>query len=393
METKSLFEMTEEELTKMGAAITVKEIKQQPKLWKETFDNYLNSRGKVADFLKAITDKHEKIRVIFTGAGTSAYVGDTVIPYIKGKVNEKIWDLMSIPTTDLVSNPYDYFKADIPTLLVSFARSGNSPESIGAVKLGKQIIEDFYQLTITCAPEGSLAQQAANDSKNLLLLMPENSNDKGFAMTGSYTCMVLTTLLVFDTRADEEKEQIVQSIVLMGNDVIKREKEIQQIVDLTFNRVIYLGSGSLAGMTREASLKLLELTAGKVATLFDSSMGFRHGPKSFVDENTLVFVFTSNHEYTRKYDIDILNELHNDRIAKYVCCLTAVETEDLEVNNFKLAEIGKRIPDAYLALPYVMFAQFVSIIASIKLGNNPDTPSPTGTVNRVVQGVTIHPYQ
>ena len=102
------------------------------------------------------------------------------------------------------------FQKDFPTLLVSFARSGNSPESVASVQLAEQIVSDLYQITITCAKDGKLAKQAVNNDKNLLLLMPEKSNDHGFAMTGSYTCMALTALLVFDSISTEEKSKIVK---------------------------------------------------------------------------------------------------------------------------------------------------------------------------------------
>lgn len=385
-----VFNMKEEELSQLGAAVTTNEIKQQPILWQEALDNYMAKQTEINQFLAEIKQV-KPIRVIFTGAGTSAYVGDTVLPYLKGKMDETIWNVMSIPTTDLVSNPTDFFKAEIPTLLVSFARSGNSPESLAAVKLGQQIVNEFYQLTITCAADGVLAEQAVGDKRNLVLLMPEKSNDKGFAMTGSFTCMTLTTLLVFDSLITTKKVDYVQKLIQLGEDVLKREEEIQKIIELDFNRVIYLGSGSLAGLTREAQLKLLELTAGKIATVFDSSMGFRHGPKSFVNDKTLVVVFVSNDPYTRQYDLDILDELSKDQIAEYVGGLMVPKEANYEGNHFAYLESGSILPDGYLALAYVIFAQMVALKASIKVENLPDTPSPTGTVNRVVQGVTIHP--
>lgn len=386
-----MYHLSDEELTKKGAIITTREIQQQPRLWQEAFDLYTERKEAIESFLTTIKTKHSNVRVIFTGAGTSAYVGDTVIAYLKSKVDEKQFDLQSVPTTDIVSNPYEFYNPEIPTLLVSFARSGNSPESVAAVQLGQQLIPDFYQLTITCAAEGKLAINSKGDDKNLLLLMPEDSNDKGFAMTGSYSCMALTTLLVFDSVDFEQKKSYVEMMSQLGNEVVANETQIQSLVDLDFNRVVYLGSGSLAGLTREAQLKILELTAGKIATIFDSSMGFRHGPKSFVDEKTIIFGFVSNNEYTRQYDLDILEEVAADEIAEKVCAITVKRDTTFSQDKYEFTT-GETLPDAYLALPYVMFAQTVSVMASLKVGNTPDTPSPTGTVNRVVQGVKIHSY-
>jgi tagatose-6-phosphate ketose/aldose isomerase len=278
-----LFTLNKEELENLGATITTKEIAQQPDLWDEAYTTYTERKKDIEVFFEKLVKKHNNMRVIFTGAGTSAYVGATITPYLKGKVDENQWSLSDVPTTTLVSNPYQFLEEDIPTLLVSFARSGNSPESVASVELGEQIVKDFYQLTITCAKDGELAKRAKDDKNNLLLLMPELSNDQGFAMTGSFSCMTLTALLVFDTATEDEKAAYVKTIRKMGSSVVTRVSEIQTVIDGDFDRIIYLGSGSLEGLTREVQLKVLELTAGKVVTAFDSSLGFRHGPKSFVN--------------------------------------------------------------------------------------------------------------
>lgn len=387
----NMFELSEKELDQLGAKITAQEIKQQPSLWKETWDLYLKEKERINQFIHNL---HSEgcVRIIFTGAGTSAYIGDTLLPYLKNKVDESQFFMESIPTTDIVSNPYYFFKKKTPTLLVSFARSGNSPESIAAIELGKKLVDSFYQLNITCAPNGKLAQMTKNDDHSLLLLMPSKSNDQGFAMTGSFTCMMLTALFIFDDADDEQKKQSIKQIIDMGNQVIKEEKMIQHIVDKDFNRIVYLGSGSLARLAREAQLKVLELTAGYYVTLFDSSMGFRHGPKSFVNNQTAVFVFTSNHSYTRKYDLDILEEVKRDGINDVTVSICVEQNQNFSGDRFQFYQ-GKSLEDIYLAFPFIMFAQTVAILASLKIGNTPDTPSRTGVVNRVVKGVTIHDYQ
>ncbi|KON88782.1 tagatose-6-phosphate ketose isomerase [Sporosarcina globispora] len=387
-----MFTLNKEILISLGAELTTAEIKQQPDLWSETYHLFLEKSGELKAFLQKMSERHERVRIIFTGAGTSAYVGDTVTPYLKEKVDEKQWDLMSVPTTAIVSNPYQFLKSDIPTLLISFARSGNSPESVATVELARQIVKDLYQITITCSKEGKLAKLAGGDERNLLLLMTDKSNDQGFAMTGSYTCMTLTALLIFDSISDGEKWDIVNNIRLMGESVIRREKDIEKMAAADFERIIYLGSGGFEGLAREAQLKILELTAGKVATAFDSSLGFRHGPKSFVNEKAAVFGFVSNNPYTRQYDLDILNELKQDQIAPLVCAISAEGDTLFSGDTFLFDGNAGEVPDAYMSLPFIMVGQMIALLAAIKVGNKPDTPSPSGTVNRVVKGVTIHKY-
>ena len=388
-----MFNFEDQRLKELGAIITTKEIKQQPKLWEETYEIYKEHKDSINRFIENIGKKHGQFRIIFTGAGTSAYVGNTILPYLKKKSDIRKHIIESIATTNLVSNPYDFFVEDVPTLLVSFARSGNSPESIAAVNLGSQIVKDFYHLAITCAPKGKLAQMTNNDEHNYLLLMPSDSNDQGFAMTGSFSCMMLSAMLIFDNIDEDVEKSYIDAIIEMGENLINREGEIEKLIDTEFNRVVYLGSGSLCGLTQEAQLKLLELTAGKIATGYDSPMGFRHGPKSFVDENTIVFVFVSNDEYTRKYDLDVLEEINADKIANLTLGICVNKEQNFSGNIFDFDGKYAGLPDLYLAFPYILFAQTVSLLTSVKVGNTPDTPSPSGTVNRVVKGVTIHPYQ
>ena len=387
-----MFSKTDAELEKLGAKITTREIEQQPELWQQTWSIYQNNKTKITDFLNQINQKWGKVRVIFTGAGTSAYVGNMIMPYLQKHGDRKKYDFEAIDTTKIVSTPEDYLEKDTPTILVSFARSGNSPESVATVELAKKLVKNLYQIAITCAPEGHLARDLEGDPTGLVLLMPEKSLDQGFAMTGSFSCMSLMALLVFDTLADEKKEHIVSQIAQMGKSVIEREDEIQSLVDIDFNRITYIGSGSLGGLAEETRLKILELTAGKVAALFDTSMGLRHGPKSFLDKKTIVFDFVSNNTYTRQYDLDILNEIRDDQIVPLVMAVgQEKEGQDFSGKSFMFAE-KEVLPDAYLALPDVMFGQTIALLTSIKVNNKPDTPSPTGTVNRVVKGVTIHEF-
>lgn len=388
-----MFKKSVAELETLGAEITTREIRQQPELWLETLTLFEAQEATVQRFLaKILSQTNEKIRVVFTGAGTSQYVGDTLVPYLTAKGNER-FIFESMATTNIVASPKDYLHPNDPTILVSFARSGNSPESVATVEIAEQVIDQLFQITITCAKTGLLAQKASQDEHNLLLLQPERANDAGFAMTGSFSCMLLTALLIFDETAMPQKADFVHQCAKLGQEVIDREAEIAQIVAKDFDRIVYLGSGSLASLTRESQLKILELTAGKIATVFDSSMGFRHGPKSFVDAKTLVFIYQSNDQYTRQYDQDILTEVVADGIAQATIAISQKTNAELPADSFVFTTVADLLPEGYLALPFQMIAQTVALLTAVKVGNTPDTPSKTGTVNRVVKGVTIHPYE
>ena len=386
-----MFEMTTDQLNEMGAFNTTVEIKQQPELWLDTLNIYKENLEAVESFLADARAMGEgRLSVVFTGAGTSDYVGDTCAPYLRHAGDTTLYDFKPIATTDIVSAPRDFLNPDEPTVVVSFARSGNSPESLAAVQVAKTFVKNVKFINITCAPEGRLAVESEGDADQLTLLIPR-ANDKGFAMTGSYSCMTLLSTLIFDTAPLEQKTAWVEAMAKLGEDVIAREGEIAEFLSGDFNRVTYLGSGSFGGLAQEAQLKILELAHGLVATSYDTSMGYRHGPKSFVDDKTLVFVFVNNDEYTRQYDLDILNEINGDQIAAKTIAIQQDGATKFDGASFTLA--GEALPEAYLALPFVMVGQVVSLLNSVRVGNTPDTPSPSGTVNRVVKGVTIHPFE
>lgn len=374
--------LDESKLEEKDFKYTYTEILNQADTWLEVYNLYEKRKNDIENFLKKVG---KDCKVIFTGAGTSEYVGNIALDYLK---THGEFEFESVATTDLVSAPYLHFEKNQKTLLVSFARSGNSPESLAAVKLGKKLVDDFYNLPITCAKEGKLAQALKDDENSYVFLEPEITNDKGFAMTNSFSSMLLATLLIFDTKTKNKKE-IVEKISKLGKEIYNNLEEIENLVNFDFNRVVYLGSGPLGKLTKEARLKILELTAGEVATIWESSMGFRHGPKSFVDENTLVISFVSSNPYTRLYDLDILDEIANDKIAKKI----------IGISNSKLARDYELIfeedglDDVYLCPAYIIIGQIIALVTSLRVGNTPDNPSRTHTVNRVVKGVTIHDYK
>lgn len=383
---------TKEDLLELGAEITTREIYQQPDIWREAFEFYQAKREEIAAFLQEIADKHDYIKVILTGAGTSAYVGDTLLPYFKEVYDERKWNFNAIATTDIVAKPATYLKKDVATVLVSFARSGNSPESVATVDLAKSLVDELYQVTITCAADGKLALQAHGDDRNLLLLQPAVSNDAGFAMTSSFTSMMLTALLVFDPTEFAVKSERFEVVSSLARKVLDKVEDVKELVDLDFNRVIYLGAGPFFGLAHEAQLKILELTAGQVATMYESPVGFRHGPKSLINDNTVVLVFGTTTDYTRKYDLDLVREVAGDQIARRVVLLSD-QAFGLENVKEVVLGCGGVLNDIYRVFPYIVYAQLFALLTSLKVENKPDTPSPTGTVNRVVQGVIIHEYQ
>lgn len=370
---------------------TAKEIIQQPDTWRESVKNLIKNKIEIKSFIDSFLSKKE-YRIILTGAGTSAFAGEVCEPYLTSLLNKRV---EAIATTDLVASPKSYFIKDIPTLLVSFARSGNSPESVHAVNLATQLVDDLYQVVITCNENGKLAKNTVNDEKSLLLLMPPQTNDLGFAMTSSFTTMVLNAMAVFNINNIENFSSDVDKLSNSVNDFI--ENNIEKVTSLSnedFERIVYLGSSTSKGIARESALKVLELTAGKVNASYDTPLGFRHGPKSVVDDETVSVIYISNDEYTRKYDLDLAKEmLAHKKNDKVVIVGDNIEEDILNKADyvFNVENINYTVEnEVLLPLQQIIFGQMLSFLKSVNLGITPDNPCPTGEVNRVVQGVILH---
>lgn len=376
-----------------GALITAKEIDQQPRLWGETYEIFQNNQKELQHYLAPLFEKKD-LRIIVTGAGSSAFVGDMAVPYMRKHLP---YAVEAIATTDIVANPANYLKEDVPTLLISCARSGNSPESIAAVDLADQCINEIYHLFFTCNAEGKLNLRADGNTHVFSLLMPEDANDQGFAMTGSLTSMTLSNLLLCHLEQLDEMEETIESIQKRGEAYKERIlSSVQELVKAHFDRYVYLGSSSLAGMARESALKTLELCAGDSTTHYDSVLGFRHGPKSVVDDKTLTIVYVANEPYTRAYDLDLLKEFAADKKGKVLAVTDAPDEQVSEIVDYHyvIGETPMRgADDVFLSFPYLLTAQLIAFYNSLAIGITPDNPSPTGFVNRVVQGVHIYPYK
>ena len=379
---KTILGFTEEHLDSVGAGLTAREIAQQGSVWLQA-DVIGNERAAVAAFLEPLLAR-ENLRIVLTGAGTSAFIGECLLPAMLAQGRR----VEAIATTDLVSGPGLFFQPQVPTLLVSFARSGSSPESLAAVALADQLLPEVHHLIITCNGEGALYRAAKECRSAFAILLPDATHDRAFAMTTSFTSMLLTAALAFNLFPASAVGPLSRAALALPGQALPT---MQDLVAGQFRRVVYLGSNALRGLAREAALKLLELTDGQVVALFDSPLGFRHGPKTIVDGQTLVVVMLSNDPHARRYDLDLLRELRRDGYAGRVLALSSRPEPEFGADCVEIGGVGSA-GDLELALPYIVFCQCYALLQSLALGVRPDTPSVSGTVSRVVRGVTIHPF-
>ena len=380
-----IFGYQKEELKSRNAIFTAEEIAQQPDVWQKTVEQVRGVRRALNSFIDSATAG--ECDIILTGAGTSEYVGRCLYPALLQKLSGRVH---AIGTTDIVATPKLFISSERKTLLVSFARSGNSPESVGAVKAAEKISDKVNHLFITCNEGGELAKLAAEKDNCFSLVLAPETNDRSFAMTSSFTCMYIAALMAL---SGDYEVDFYETISSAEKFLAAGHKDLAEFVARNdFARVVYLGSDVLKGLAQEAALKVLELTAGQMVALHDTPMGFRHGPKSVVDDETLCVVFLSDDPFTKRYEMDVLKELDRDRKGSKIIAIASSEDEEAVGCCDLYLNMGCRNASAscLLAPAYIMVAQTLAMLYSMKLGITPDNPCPTGEVNRVVQGVTIY---
>jgi len=365
------------QLEQQGAYWTAREISQQPQIWQQVATEHAQRhQAALAQFLQPLLAQ-PYLRIILTGAGTSAYIGQALAAHLQQQLQPG-QSIEAIATTDLVSNPKLYLHSKRPTLLVSYGRSGNSPESVAAVDLAEQLLPDCHHLVITCNAAGKLATfSALHPNRCYLYALPDATHDQSFAMTSSFSSMYLATLLSFAPEPQATHQLIQAASHLLEHDLAA----IRQQAETPCQRMVFLGSGPLQAIAREAGLKYLELTAGQILSHYESPLGFRHGPKSLVNDQTQILLLPSADSYTSRYDLDLLAELQRDHIALRLDSLSSLQQQ------------ASTLPDAWLGLLYMVWCQTLACYKALQLGISPDNPCPGGQVNRVVQGVTLYPLE
>ena len=369
---------------------TRKEIFQQPEMWNKTYDIIYSQRHLITDFLNDLSLEVD-YDMILTGAGSSAFVGNAVHG---ASMKNQMQLSRVVPTTELITHPDYYLIKEKPTVLVSFARSGNSPESMAAVEIVNNYCDKPYHIIITCNEAGDLFRKTASDN-TLKILLPPETNDLSLAMTSSFTSMMLAFILIAKIETLEQEREKVRMAGMWGNTILNQyEKLIAKTASVNFKRAVFLGSGPLRGTAEESHLKLQELTDGAVICAFNSFLGFRHGPKAVVNGETLLVYLFSDDENCRRYEYDLAKQINagNKGIAQIAISHLPLVTENFHF-DLNICFGGRNEPEAdieYLCMVEVILAQLLGYYKSLSLGLDPDNPSVSGTISRVVEGVKIY---
>jgi tagatose-6-phosphate ketose/aldose isomerase len=388
----ALLNLTIDQRAARGLSFTPREIFQQPATWQSTREAIRKNESVLRTALGQIGfGQNGALRpsVRLIGAGTSDYVARSV-----RAVLAKQWrcDVYALPSTDLLTNEEEWIVGGDRCVYIWFSRSGNSPESIAILERTIHENPSIQHIVITCNREGQLASAGRSHRQVLPIILDETVNDRGLAMTSSFSNMVIAAHVVAHIETPHSYEAIFDEIVRVAASLRATAADLcASLAQGGYSQVCFLGTGTLNAVAQECALKVLELTAGKVHTMAQSSLGIRHGPLSAVNRETLVISFLSCNRQRRSYETDLLREMKLKSLAGTTVAIAPGGCSDLDTLVDHVVPIETdNCSDEYRAPIDVVFGQLLGLFLSLEYGLKPDDPSPNGAISRVVPGIRIH---
>lgn len=381
---EELLASTPDEQNRLGYFHTLREICQQPTTWTQTCSLMLSCAPTLKKSLDGLAS------LILTGSGSSEYAGDCVRQVLQ---NELRVTTQAIGGGILLTDGSKALPVGRPAMMVSLARSGDSPESVGALSVVLALEPEIRHLVLTCNEAGSLAKTYQDHSRVHVITTAEGTNDQSLVMTSSFTNLVLAARFLGLTEQPEAYRTICERLSKIASDLLNTQFDnLARLASVRFLRAVFLGTGSRFGAAREAALKMLEMTAGRVTTLCETYLGLRHGPMSYVDKDTLVVCFLSSDPTIRAYETDLLHELDQKELGLLKLIIGedvpkgVLRPNDVVIECRGLREVG----DQNAPVIDVVVGQLLGFFRCLNEGLRPDSPSEDGIINRVVQSFTLH---
>ena len=388
----SFIELPEDEQKTRGLFFTPREIAQQPDTWMTTLRIFQANQKRICDFLdlagvRAALEQRPVVMLI--GAGTSDYIGHALELLLRQK-----WgcEVSTVASTDLLPSLEEYVVPGRRYLWISFSRSGDSPEGVAVLQQAIQLYPSVVHLVVTCNARARMAEICKGSKRACLVVLDDAVNDRSLAMTSSFTNMVVMGQCLASAWSIEEYSKVVAQLVRAGHDLLSRAaEEARRIASRGFSRVCFIGTGPLASVAEESALKVLEMTAGQVQAMSETVLGLRHGPMAALDSQTLFLCFVSGNDRRAKYASDLLREIGEKGIVGgRVAVGPASAMAEIAPYCDSYIAVEDNIDDAYRPVVDVIFGQMLGLYYSVAHDLKPDSPSPDGVINRVVQKFRIY---
>jgi tagatose-6-phosphate ketose/aldose isomerase len=391
---RALLDLPEQERTERGLEHTPREIWQQPSTWGKTYERCRERSADLNDVLRRAgigRGSTSSPSVYLVGAGTSDYTGRALASLLRTRWGCDVW---ALPSTTLLTDFEEFHRPGREYLWISFSRSGESPEGVALLQQALDRHRDIRHLVVTCNQQGTMAQLCLrHPDRAVALVLDDAVNDRGLAMTSSFSNMVLAGQCIGHLEELSEFGEVVGQMSETGERFLPAASEAATALTLLeCTRACFVGGGALRAVADESALKVVELSAGKITTMAETPLGLRHGPMSSVDGNTLFVAFLSSESRRRGYELDLLREMDRKHLGRVRAVVTARGDDDVSaLADYSLSlNCAADFPDYYRPVLDVMLGQLIGLFASMRCGLKPDQPSPGGTITRVVAPIKLY---
>ena len=277
-----------------------KEIFEQPQAIRDTLESRLTNHSVVIPAFGFRAEKiFQKIRQIqIVACGTSFHAG----------LVAKYWfeDIAKIPCNVEVASEYRYRNPILlnETLFVTLSQSGETADTVEALKIAKKINSNIKSLCISNSAESSLTR--LSDLNFLTHAGPE----VGVASTKAFTTqLVALALLVCSigklkhTISTKQERGIVDGLRRLPgliNDALMQESKIKKLATRfkEKNSALFLGRGTMYAIAMEGALKLKEISYIHAEAYPAGEL--KHGPIALIDKDIPVIAVAPNDELLTK---------------------------------------------------------------------------------------------
>jgi tagatose-6-phosphate ketose/aldose isomerase len=250
---------------------------------------------------------------------------------------------------------------------------------------------------VTCNRSGRVAsafQSHQNGEPRIrVITLDDRTCDRSLVMTSSFTCMAVAGLGLAYTDQPERYLDHASRLAALGRVLLADWADrLAGAAVGGFQRMLILGDGCCFGAARETALKMLEMTGGRVMTMAETTLGFRHGPMCALRDGAMLVMLLSSDPLRRAYQVDLLGELRAKRLGERRIVVGGgvppelLDERDLAVDLPGLGEM----PDHWAAIFQVVVGQLLAFFRCRAESLHPDQPAAGGAISQVVGEFPLH---
>jgi glutamine---fructose-6-phosphate transaminase (isomerizing) len=277
-----------------------KEIFEQPQAIRDSLESRITNNSVLTSAFGLRADEIFKNtrQVQIVACGTSYNAGLVAKYWIE--------DIAKIPCNVEIASEYRYRRPILldNTLFVTLSQSGETADTLEALKIAKKINNKVNSLCICNSAESSLTRESD------LTFLTHAGPEIGVASTKAFTTQLVSLALLLcsigklqNTINKNQEKEIVKGLTKLPgliNEALAQEPQIKELAIrfIDKNSALFLGRGTMHAIAMEGALKLKEISYIHAEAYPAGEL--KHGPLALIDQNMPVIAIAPNDELLEK---------------------------------------------------------------------------------------------